>query len=212
METSSAWVTCDGCGLPASPAHIAERVGRLELATRFRPIHVNMLFVAFAPALHPEDDFYRPPDSREFFEPFMKSLDILASADKSGPGADTSESDTARLLEFQRRGYYLSYLSECPIPVQDEDIGEAISRLGPTLIRRIRFNYKPKHIAILSRDLSPLRDVFEKAGMSSALFQVLDASNLGNAASAAQFRAALGDVAPHENLASEYDRIRVKHP
>jgi hypothetical protein len=183
MEIPSNWVTCDGCGLPASPGHVAERVNRLELATRFRPIHINVLFVAAAPSVRPEDDFYRPPESREFFDPLMKAVEI--------PG---SGSDADRLVEFQRRGYYLSYLSECPLTGND-DVGAAISRLGVTLVRRIRFNYKPKHIAILGGNLSPLRDIFENAGMSANLLPLFDVPNLGDAVSAAQFRASLANLA-----------------
>src|SRR6267154_51513 len=34
MNLNSTMIICDGCGLPASPEHIAARVERLELATR----------------------------------------------------------------------------------------------------------------------------------------------------------------------------------
>ena len=196
MEIPSNWVTCDGCGLPASSAHIAQRVSRLELATRFRPIHINMLFVAAAPLVRPEDDFYRPPDAREFFDPFMEALEIPASGKKPHPGADPPESDTARLVEFQHRGFYLSYLSECPISEKDDTLSGAISRLGPTLLRRVRFNYRPKHIAILGGNLSPLRDIFEKAGMPSALLHVLEPPDEGDTFSTTRFRAAVTSLAP----------------
>jgi hypothetical protein len=196
MQISPSWVTCDGCGLPSSPAHITERLSRLELATRYRPIHINVLFVAAAPSVRPEDDFYRPPESREFFDPFMEAVEIPASGIRIHAGVDPPESDTARLVEFQRRGYYLSFLSECPLPAEDDTINAAISRLGSTLIRRVRFNYKPKQIAILGSHLSPLRDIFEKAGMSSTLVHVLETPNLGDAVSAARFRAALASFAP----------------
>jgi len=96
-------ILCDGCGLTASSEHTAARMERLELATRFRPIHINVLFVALEPMQRPEDDFYRPPESRDFFDSFLSALDI------------TPETGNANLLEFQRRGYYLTYLSECPV-------------------------------------------------------------------------------------------------
>jgi hypothetical protein len=196
MEIPSSWVTCDGCGLPASPAHISERIERLELATRFRPIHVNMLFIAAAPLLRPEDDFYRPPEAREFFDPFMDALEIPASRNGPHPGVETREGDVARLVEFQHRGFYLSYLSECPISEKDDTVGGAISRLGSTLLRRVRFNYRPKHIAILGGNLSALRDTFEKAGMSATLPHFLEAPSKGDAFSIAQFRAVLASLAP----------------
>jgi hypothetical protein len=196
MEIPSNWVTCDGCGLPAAPAHIAERLERLELATRFRPIHINILFVAAAPLFRLEDDFYRPPEAREFFDPFMDALEIPASTSKPDSDVDTREGDTRRLVEFQHRGFYLSYLSECPISEKDDTVSGSIARLGSTLLRRIQFNYKPKHIAILGGNLSPLRDTFEKAGLSSTLTHFLEAPNKGDAFSIAQFRAVLADLAP----------------
>ena len=198
MENPSNWVTCDGCGFPASPAHIEERVSRLELATRFRPIHINVLFVAAAPLVRPEDDFYRPPDARKFFDSFMEGLEIAAPGNKPRPdlGADPLESDSARLVEFQHRGFYLSYLSECPIAENGDTVSKAISRLGSTLLRRIRFNYRPKHIAILGGKLSPLRDIFENAGMSAASLHVLEAPDKGDAFSITRFKAALASLAP----------------
>jgi hypothetical protein len=38
-------ILCDGCGQPATPEHIAERIHRLELATRYRPIHIQVLWL-----------------------------------------------------------------------------------------------------------------------------------------------------------------------
>src|SRR5260370_23937994 len=148
MDANSTPILCDGCGVPASAEHIAARMERLELSTRFRPIHINVLFVALEPMQRPEDDFYRPPESRDFFDSFLSALDI------------TPETGNANLLEFQRRGYYLTYLSECAVTPQDSAspgreralLGagqeadhsaarECISRLAPTLLKRIRFNY-----------------------------------------------------------------------
>jgi hypothetical protein len=207
MEIPSSWVVCDGCGLPASPDHIAERLSRLELATRFRPIHITVLFVAAAPLARPEDDFYRPPESREFFNAFLEAVEIPVSGSETPDGMNQLEHSTAELAEFQRRGYYLSYLSECPISTEDTDVTAAISRLALTLIRRVRFNYKPKRIALLGNNLNPLLDVFEKAGMSSSTVQLIETPKAGDAASAARLRTALSNLAPHENLASGYDRI-----
>jgi hypothetical protein len=218
MEIPSSWVTCDGCGFPSSPAHIGDRVGRLEFATRFRPIHINVLFVAAAPLGRPEDDFYRPPESREFFDPFMDAVGIPASGSKTDARANTPESDTARLAEFQRRGYYLAYLSECPISTDGDSVSSAISRLGSRFILRVRFNYKPRHIAILGANLSPLRKLVEEAAMSSILILLTPLEMLGAADAVsgarfgAQFRAALASLAPQDNFASEYDRIQGTPP
>jgi hypothetical protein len=172
MDANSNSILCDGCGLPASPDHIAARMERLELITRFRPIHIQMLFVALDPMPRPEDEFYRPPESRQFFDSLLSALDISAH-----PESNAAEAAAASLLEFQRRGYYLTYLSECPLPLpnstSDNADGsatrECISRLAPTLVKRIRFNYKPKHVALLGSNLSPVIEIFEQAGIAPLL-------------------------------------------
>jgi hypothetical protein len=171
MNMNSASILCDGCGLPASPGHIAARLARLELATRFRPIHIDTLFVALQPTPRLEDDFYRPPDSRNFFDSFLSAVNILPEARTPGREGNGREADISRLLEFQRKGYYLAYLSECPLPAQENaNMARAsIARLAPTLIKRIRFNYKPKHIAVLGTQLGPLIEIFREAGISPVL-------------------------------------------
>jgi hypothetical protein len=167
MGALSTAIVCDGCALPASAEHIAARMQRLQLSTRFRPIHISVLFVAHEPMARQEDDFYRPPESRDSFDSFLTALDIPAGA---GP-------DAACLLEFQRRGYYLTYLSECPpAPRSAADSNtngdpalDCIPRLGPTLIKRIRFNYKPKYVALLGTTLQPLIGILKQSGLGLLL-------------------------------------------
>lgn len=155
MENLFSQITCDGCGLPASAAHIAERLGRLERATRFRPVHINVLFLALTPLARPEEDFYGPPQSKAFFDSFMDSVGISATGQKSLSGTEHSGADVAGLTEFQRRGYYLAYLSECPLPDEADGIPAILSRLGPTPIRRIQLNYRPRKIALLGKAWLP---------------------------------------------------------
>jgi len=162
-------IICDGCGLPASPEHITERLARLELATRFRPIHISLLLVALAPMSGPENDFYGPPVSKEIFNSLIRSARIFASPDASSPNATKSGGDSEKLIEFQHKGYYVAYLSECPPPADPGATKEAVSRLGANLVRRIRFNYKPKQIALLGRELSPLVGVLETAELGPIL-------------------------------------------
>jgi hypothetical protein len=167
MNLDPSPIQCDGCGLPASPDHIRARVERLVWATRFRPIHIDMLFVAREPMSRLEDDFYRPRPSQPFFAPLFAALNIVPEPGKQSREATGREADSSRLVEFQRRGYYLTYLSECPLPAQDDvkSARESISRLAPTLIKRIRFNYKPKRVAVLGNNLDPLIDLLREAGI-----------------------------------------------
>jgi hypothetical protein len=171
MNLDPSAILCDGCGLPASPDHIRARVERLEWATRFRPIHIDMLFVALEPMARLEDDFYRPAPSQPFFAPLLAALNIVPELGKQSREAAGREADSSRLLEFQRRGYYLTYLSECPSATQDDvkRARESISRLAPTLIKRIRFNYKPKRVAVLGNNLDPLIDLLREAGIGPLL-------------------------------------------
>jgi len=169
MENSMSYLPCDGCGLSASPEHIAERVRRLEQSTKFRPVHIGTLFVALAPATNAADDFYAPARAKEFFNPFLEALEISPSAEKSALEDDARVDDLAKLGEFQRRGYFLAYLSECPLPDNEETPEQTINRLGPTLVRRIKFNYRPKQIAPLGQELSPMVEMLSRQGLSPVL-------------------------------------------
>ena len=213
MGTSLNYLPCDGCGLPASPEHIAERVRRLELSTRFRPVHIGVLFVALAPLVRMEDDFYGPAESKEFFDPLLGALEIPSSTEKAAPKSDAHATDLARLAEFQRRGYYLAYLSECPAQESEEPVASTIARLGPTLIRRIRFNYKPKHIAPLGQELVPLIEMLRGAGIGPILTLdqglALPTPRTGDRERMEVFQRSVVTVTPRENLSSGYDRIQV---
>jgi len=169
MESTQPTLNCDGCGLPASPSHIAERVRRLERSTKYRPIHINVLFVALAPPAIFDNDFYAPPSSKEFFDPFLDALDIPSFSDRPEQPLERGGRDNARLAEFQHRGYYLACVSECPRLDQEEPAAATIARLGPTLVRRIRFNYRPKYVAPLGLDLNPLVSTLTGAGIGQIL-------------------------------------------
>ncbi|HWF12733.1 MAG TPA: hypothetical protein VG272_03285 [Candidatus Acidoferrales bacterium] len=168
MEKSTNHLPCDGCGLPVTPEHIAERVHRLEQSTQFRPIHMGILFVALAPPSHTADDFYAPARSREFSDLFLEALEIFP-AEKPALEEDVRANDLARLAEFQRRGHYLTYLSECPLLDDKETAEQIIQRLGPILLRRIKFNYRPRQIAPLGQELFPLIDLLNGQGIGPVL-------------------------------------------
>jgi hypothetical protein len=56
---------CDGCGAQADDAHIRRRIERLELSTRFRPIHIQVLLIDAAPPTRHEEYFYRAAVNRD---------------------------------------------------------------------------------------------------------------------------------------------------
>ena len=157
---------CDGCGAQVDDAHIRARIERLEMATRYRPIHIQVLLVGVAPPPRPEDYFYRAaesgtdrsPGSRVFF-------DTLIHAAGENPARFTTESEA--LTEFQRRGLFLAHVVECPAVGSEREA--ALERCATSLAKRIQFSYRPKHIAPLFSELAPVVRLLAAAGMSDRL-------------------------------------------
>jgi hypothetical protein len=193
-------IFCDGCGIAATPEHVRERLARLELATRFRPIHIGVLFLT--PAPEAGLDFYdaspRPPAAREIL---LDALGIPAAAAEParapGESRDSGASATeSRLAEFQRRGFFFASISECPLP--DGAAAQAVARLAPTLAKRIQFSYKPKSVVLLSDALSSLVPLLAQAGQGIRI--VPDGAALawpraGDRPAEAAFRAACARIA-----------------
>ncbi|MGB0036784.1 MAG: hypothetical protein WBP79_15045 [Candidatus Acidiferrales bacterium] len=158
---------CDGCGAQTDDAHIRRRIERLELATRFRPIHIQVLLLEAAPPASTEDYFYRSaPDratrslaSRMYFDDLVKCADVA-------PAADLNEESA--LAEFQRHGFFLAYVVECPIEEHDEPDG-VLNRLSATLLKRIQTSYKPKFIAPIGQPMQELIPFLELSGLANKL-------------------------------------------
>jgi hypothetical protein len=161
---------CDGCGTQADGAHIRRRIERLELATRYRPIHIQGLLIDASPPGRPEDYFYRPASdhaarsdlSRMYFDELTRSIARARGSEIDEEGA---------LADFQRRGLFLTYAVECPIE-NPRELKNAIGQLAPTVVKRILASYKPKQIALLSPETEELIGDFRLAGLDGRL--VLD--------------------------------------
>jgi hypothetical protein len=184
---------CDGCGAQADEAHIRRRIERLELATRFRPIHIQVLVLDVAPPPRPEDYFYRAAADRS-----VRSLasrmyfDELAKC--AGHAADTVADEEGILAEFQRRGFFHTCAVECPVEEAGED---ALNRLGPTVVRRIQTSYKPKLIAPMGDAMKELIPLLELSGLQERL--ILSGGGpfvdpfLGDPQNQAEFGTGVGD-------------------
>ena len=154
---------CDGCGAPADEAHIRQRIERLEMATRFRPIHIQTLLLADAPTGSNEDYFYRPlsegesrsAGAKEFFAEMMKS---------AGIAPDVSADEEAALAEFQRRGFYLAYAVECPVATPQE-LSKRIAAASSTLLKRIEFSYRPKHVVPIGAAVKAIAPELQKSSI-----------------------------------------------
>jgi hypothetical protein len=134
---------CDGCGQAASSEHIARRLQRLEWTTRFRPVHISTLLLG---AVAPREDsaFLYSPEGG--WDGEAKVLLAAAGLTLEGKSAE------AMLTEFQRRGFFLTHVLECPL----EDgaggrITELVGNRLPAVLARIRRSLKPKRLAPISR-------------------------------------------------------------
>jgi hypothetical protein len=158
---------CDSCGAPADDRHVRERIERLELATRLRPVHIQVLLLDAAPPPRPEDYFYRVVKNRS-----VRSADARNYFDEliacSGTNAAGEIGEEAALEAFQRRGLFLAYAVECPVR-DDAALANAVGRVAPTLLKRLQISYRPKYVAVLSESLQGLIPVLHDAGWADHL-------------------------------------------
>lgn len=165
---------CDGCGAQADEAHIRQRIERLEMATRFRPIHIQTLFLADAPASRIEDYFYRPlsegelrsAGAKEFFLEMMKSAGITA---------EVAADEEAALAEFQRRGFCLAHAVECPVGTPEE-LNERVTRASTTLLKRIEFSYRPKHVVPIGATVKAIAPELRKPSIGDRFEAISEGS------------------------------------
>ncbi len=145
--TSPIDLPCDGCGQIASTEHIARRLQRLEWATRYRPVHVHTLFLGSASPQKQEEFLYSPNGE------FQGEAGTLLEAAGVSTSGKTAEAVHA---EFQRAGFFLTYVLECP--VENESVPtSALSLLMEQRLTavavRIRRSLKPKRMVLISRTL-----------------------------------------------------------
>jgi hypothetical protein len=172
---------CDGCAQTASTKHIARRLQRLEWTTRYRPVHINTLLLgAFSP-LEERDFLYTP--GGEFYGEAAMLLDALGIS-MAGKAADAVHA------EFQRGGFLLTHVLECPLDRDAEDGSEAAGlltrRLQP-VAARIRRSLKPKRVVLISRALGPILEKILALQLGCPV--VLDNGNIFEFAGAGRDRA-----------------------
>jgi hypothetical protein len=148
--TSANLLLCDGCGQLASPEHIARRLKRLEWTTRYRPIHIHTLLLG---AVSPELDaafLYSP--GAEFVGEAGTMLDV------AGISAGDKTADALR-AEFQRCGFFLTHVLECPLDRganSNAALAELLAKRAPAVAARIRRSLKPKRVVLISSKLGAL--------------------------------------------------------
>jgi hypothetical protein len=80
---------CDGCGREAGAEHIRARIERLELGTRYRPVHIQTLLVGDAPPEQAEDYFYA--SEKEGAELQRSGIFLVYAVECPLAGGDASE-------------------------------------------------------------------------------------------------------------------------
>jgi len=156
MMTNSSDLRCDGCGQRVSAEHIARRLRRLEWTTRYRPVHINTLLLgAFSP-LRDEDFLYARGE--EYGGEFHGEAAQVLEAVGISTAGKTREAVHG---EFQRAGFFLTHVLECPLERDHENSSEATAllkkRLNAVAIR-MRRSLKPKRVTVITEELTPVLD------------------------------------------------------
>jgi hypothetical protein len=169
-------IRCDGCGQPASPEHIAARLKCLECATRFRPVHINVLFLgAAAPGIEAEflyagAEENAPSSSTGGFRGEGKQILLAAGL---GPMLENNpHSRGGALAEFQHRGYFLTHVLECRLDAAmtgERMLAEQCARQMPVAMARIRRSLKPRRIVLFSPALDALIPEMAAGELGAAL-------------------------------------------
>jgi len=136
---------CDGCGQAATEEHIARRLKRLENMTRYRPVHVRALFLG---AVAPESDGEHLYSAEDHIGGEGAALLRALGINIDGRGVE------ATLGEFQRLGYLLTYVLECPVGAGTAPARRAMVETRiPLAMRRIRRSYHPKRLVLFGEEL-----------------------------------------------------------
>lgn len=158
---STVCLPCDGCGQPASPGHIARRLQRLEWTTRYRPVHIGTLLLS---GVSPSDD-----GDFLYAGKFGGEAAFLLDAAGVSTSGKTAE---AVLSEFQRGGFFLTHVLECPMEIDGSAAltGESlIQKRILAVITRIRRSLKPRRVLLISGVLGPSIADLSSAGLGCPL-------------------------------------------
>jgi len=141
----SGQLICDGCGQAADQEHIARRLKRLENMTRYRPIHVQALFLgACSPAAETEYLYSLEGEFRGEGLALLRALGI----EPAGKSVEVI------LADFQRRGYLLTHVLDCP--GLSVNFTALLQKRVTATAARIRRSLKPKRLVLLGAELETI--------------------------------------------------------
>lgn len=105
--------------------------------------------------------------------------------------------EAAILAEFQRRGFFLAHIVECPV-ADAVALREAVNRLAPTVLRRLEGSYKPKFVAPIGLPTAEIIPFLQMSGWHDRLILAKDGPFedpfLGDPQNQAEFGTYLGDI------------------
>jgi hypothetical protein len=166
-------------------------MARLELATRYRPVHIGLLLVCTAPPASPADDLYAWEQQQASGDATAYIQGLLQIV-----GVPLSLAPSAQLADLQRRGVYLARLVECPLE-QDSALENLAERYSPVLVKRMTYSYKPRQIALLVPVAPGLAELLRTAGFGDLLIQGgqgIEVPSISDVAAITQIRALLSAV------------------
>jgi hypothetical protein len=164
--TNESLLRCDGCGQPASPEHLAKRLQRLEWTTRYRPVHIGTLLLGAIAPRNDSDFLYA--EGGEFGGEAGIILEATGLS-TLGKSAETT------LAEFQRGGFLLTHVLECPFEEGASDptgVQAVLEARFPAVVARIRRSLRPKRLALISQALEPVLGRLDKIDLECSI--VLD--------------------------------------
>ncbi len=177
-------VTCDGCGQAATSEHIARRLARLEQTTRYRPIHIQAVFLSAQSPATPDAFLYGPQNG---FQGEAAGLLNALQIEREGRAAE------AVLSEFQRKGFFLTHVLECAADVESAtfDLGEALKNKLPSVLRRFRTSLRPKRVFVISKDMAAVTAELKTAQAGEVVLDGDAPFDLDDARSVMRLRSAL---------------------
>jgi hypothetical protein len=154
------FLACDGCGQSASPEHIARRLRRLEWTTRYRPVHIGTLLLAGVSPQADQDFLY----AAQFKGEAGRILEAVGIA-------TAGKSVEVVLSEFQRGGFLLTHLLECPLETGqlEQPLEDLFQKRFPLVATRIRRSLKPKRVVLISDALAPVAARFSEVDLGCPL-------------------------------------------
>ena len=161
--TNTTVMLCDGCGQAVSGEHIARRLKRLEWTTRYRPVHMRTLLLGSVSPAEEKEFFYAPTGD---FSGEAGLIAKMAGIDVAGKEREAVH------VEFQRAGYFLTHVLECPLEAGENGAGALpllMTQRVPAVVARIRRSLKPKTTVLISEILRREADRFSEKELGCAV-------------------------------------------